>query len=533
MSFNQLSPKPGWAQPGPKQAIPQHGLPTYGSGYFAETQDTGESMSLMVRYSLTGNRTSRSAFSSFSHYPTSTELRGVPLFSDANVPASDPLDSSYWQMVPHGLPALAPFAHGGDPIWDHSLPGISSSLEYSQYIWDVHASALPQTSFRPGDALHHLSLPPMFESDLSTSSKLYASSGMLEAMALDDPEHPIWDASPAVRGEYEEPTYTKTEPGQTDDDKTVSPKLLKIRQTPTPSSSCESLHTSFLSDTHLHEQPDAMEPLPSVEVPLPSTAPKPRKQLPDAPTRGLRSLPYTNNTHRRPSPTDSDFSSSASGSFDRRPHPKARHVESESTSPSSPSPSPVPIKPPKPLPSHLRRPPRAREPVKLTDRKSKDEFLVKHKQQGMTYKEIRRLGGFIEAESTLRGRYRTLTKSREERVRKPEWSEKDLHLLETAVRLLAPPPPRPPAPTAPRSRNSNNNNHNNPNPNNTTTTTAAAAAEREPPVASAKVPWKKVADHMVQHGGSYRFGNSTCRKRWDELVRERRGRGGGRFWWGV
>jgi hypothetical protein len=67
--------------------------------------------------------------------------------------------------------------------------------------------------------------------------------------------------------------------------------------------------------------------------------------------------------------------------------------------------------------------------TKLTDRTAKDDFLVKHKQQGMTYKEIRRLGGFIEAESTLRGRYRTLTKSREARVRKPEWSEKDVSVI--------------------------------------------------------------------------------------------------------
>jgi len=34
------------------------------------------------------------------------------------------------------------------------------------------------------------------------------------------------------------------------------------------------------------------------------------------------------------------------------------------------------------------------------------------------------------------------------------------------------------------------------------------------------VPWKKVAEYIVTHGGSYHFGNSTCRKRWDELVRE-------------
>jgi hypothetical protein len=29
-----------------------------------------------------------------------------------------------------------------------------------------------------------------------------------------------------------------------------------------------------------------------------------------------------------------------------------------------------------------------------------------------------------------------------------------------------------------------------------------------------------VAEYIVEHGGSYHFGNSTCRKRWDELVRE-------------
>jgi hypothetical protein len=46
----------------------------------------------------------------------------------------------------------------------------------------------------------------------------------------------------------------------------------------------------------------------------------------------------------------------------------------------------------------------------------------------MTYKEIRRKGGFIEAESTLRGRFRTLTKHRDARVRKPEWTENDVSL---------------------------------------------------------------------------------------------------------
>lgn len=65
----------------------------------------------------------------------------------------------------------------------------------------------------------------------------------------------------------------------------------------------------------------------------------------------------------------------------------------------------------------------------LPTRSEKDEFLVKHKQAGMTYREIRKKGGFTEAESTLRGRFRTLTKPKEARVRKPEFQEIDVSSL--------------------------------------------------------------------------------------------------------
>lgn len=37
-------------------------------------------------------------------------------------------------------------------------------------------------------------------------------------------------------------------------------------------------------------------------------------------------------------------------------------------------------------------------------------------------------------------------------------------------------------------------------------------------IVSAKIPWKEVAKYIVKHGGSYHFGNATCRKRWDDLV---------------
>lgn len=57
---------------------------------------------------------------------------------------------------------------------------------------------------------------------------------------------------------------------------------------------------------------------------------------------------------------------------------------------------------------------------------AKNALLIQWKEQGMSYKDIKAHGGFEEAESTLRGRYRTLTKPREARVRRPEWSARDV-----------------------------------------------------------------------------------------------------------
>lgn len=56
----------------------------------------------------------------------------------------------------------------------------------------------------------------------------------------------------------------------------------------------------------------------------------------------------------------------------------------------------------------------------------RDAFLVQSKLAGMSYKQIKEKGQFSEAESTLRGRFRTLTKHKEHRVRKPEWHEADV-----------------------------------------------------------------------------------------------------------
>ncbi|KAK2032472.1 hypothetical protein LX32DRAFT_661151 [Colletotrichum zoysiae] len=173
-------------------------------------------------------------------------------------------------------------------------------------------------------------------------------------------------------------------------------------------------------------------------------APRPRKELPD---------------HPRSSRTDD------SGNSSRRPgSPSRKHLPTAHKAELRP-------KQPKPCPTQP-------SPVELAERSAKDEYLLKAKQDGLTYREIRVKGNFTEAESTLRGRYRTLTKSKEARVRKPEWTDKDIHLLQRAVRKFA--------------------KGNDPS--------------------STKIPWKQVAEYIQRNGGSYLFGNATCRKKWDELV---------------
>ncbi|RAR00547.1 5',5'''-P-1,P-4-tetraphosphate phosphorylase 2 [Stemphylium lycopersici] len=63
-----------------------------------------------------------------------------------------------------------------------------------------------------------------------------------------------------------------------------------------------------------------------------------------------------------------------------------------------------------------------------------DRLLVEGKKKGETYKEIKmKMVGEKPAESTLRGRYRSLTKARKDRVRKPVWTKIDIKLLNETV----------------------------------------------------------------------------------------------------
>ncbi|KAL6787968.1 hypothetical protein J3E68DRAFT_445148 [Trichoderma sp. SZMC 28012] len=111
------------------------------------------------------------------------------------------------------------------------------------------------------------------------------------------------------------------------------------------------------------------------------------------------------------------------------------------------------------------------------ERAEKDLFLIESRRQNISYKDIKRLGNFSEAESTLRGRYRTLTKDKKNRVRDPKWTDIDIHLLKEAVRVLG----------------------------------HGLHPDR------AKLSWMAVSRYITNHGGSYEFGFSTCHRRWLQL----------------
>jgi len=218
---------------------------------------------------------------------------------------------------------------------------------------------------------------------------------------------------------------------------TVSPKMLKLNPTPTPpSSSSESVHTSFLSFGPAETPQDAYEaPMSAPAHPqLGGSDCKPRKLLPDRP----RWIPILPSDAARPVPAGAQ-SPGRNRSLSQKPvgH-KADKLKGKRAATDSHYGDSSAVAAPQ---SEF-----AAQDADASfeeERIRKDTFLVQNKRAGMTYKEIRLKGGFIEAESTLRGRFRTLTKNKEQRVRKPEWEEKDVSGLSPGRHIPAPPPSRP------------------------------------------------------------------------------------------
>ncbi|KAJ5054712.1 uncharacterized protein L3040_000978 [Drepanopeziza brunnea f. sp. 'multigermtubi'] len=281
---------------------------------------------------------------------------------------------------------------------------------------------------------------------------------------------------------------------------TISPKMLTLNVSTPSLSSSSSRRGSVMalsdSSSAFNLEDDlgnfsGPEPLPVVEPQQPVR--RPRHMLPDSVLSSRRVVPVvpsndfvskknnkkrpmkesrpSNNSRRKsslstrstPVSTQSQPPPQASSSTSKtsRPHVALKRVEPKPVDPETLSLSAAAVQ-------------------AMHQRDSKDDFLVRSKLAGMSYKDIRRKGKFTEAESTLRGRFRTLTKHKAARVRKPEWSDNDIRLLQKGVRKYG------------------------------------QGLDSSTP----KIPWKLVADYIADHGGSYHFGNATCRKRWDELQDE-------------
>jgi hypothetical protein len=140
-------------------------------------------------------------------------------------------------------------------------------------------------------------------------------------------------------------------------------------------------------------------------------------------------------------------------------------------------------------------------------RNTRDEYLQDARRRGLSYKEIKRRGGFTEAESTLRGRIRILSKPKEMRVRKPQWNRSDVsyHIWtavysyltqQSQIMILVDAVERFSEPSqGSSSRKTNVRQRSN----------------------GGKLPWKKVAEWMFSHGSSYPFAGATCAKKWEQM----------------
>ena len=205
---------------------------------------------------------------------------------------------------------------------------------------------------------------------------------------------------------------------------TISPAQLRKVVTPTPNSSSESVHTALQTSDNPDSTSSNFDRL-RRRSPLPSkhqSGKKSRRELPTKPTKPRRG-------HLDTSADRVAFRAPQSSSrhHDTSPQPKLAPLRPKPEKPFVP-----PVAVPAPIGSSSGS--AGMFPGQVPNRWSdKDDFLVRSKEAGMTYREIRKQGNFKEAESTLRGRYRTLTKSKEARVRKPEWQDKDVSSIQSLL----------------------------------------------------------------------------------------------------
>ncbi|KAK0639505.1 hypothetical protein B0T16DRAFT_463172 [Cercophora newfieldiana] len=448
------------------------------------------SMPLMSNYN--NNPNTDNGFGSFSSSGTADMLEGMVLSNDPN--------RSDWMTLPHGLPNLRSFSDNTLVDLSDSMPArIQNQTQTVRSPWkhrDQHTLRAPGVSPK----LLRIQPTPVPSPSASTDSIV---SQHLKASQEAEMAALYNSAPPTATGEKvkgKSPNKTPSQKARTKlpdkprsnlhpNETPVLKSNISIKSQPKGPSSQTKKASNTRKPTSRHRER--------------SPSPKPHSSAPATKRRqtqhSLRAQPAVDYTISSPSPESIHAATP-------QPKPQPHGPPTPSLTPSSSQKGTKEAK--KPKKQEEKKPTVADSSDDFSDddddddaacgifrtRAEADKFLVESRELGMTYKDIRAKGGFTEAESTLRGRYRTLTKSREERVRKPGWSETDIRLLEEGVRMLS----RPAVGAYSRYGTS-------------------VQGVTEDQLENAKIPWKQVAEYIARNGGTYHFGNSTCRKRWDEL----------------
>ncbi|KAJ4362207.1 hypothetical protein N0V95_001451 [Ascochyta clinopodiicola] len=138
-------------------------------------------------------------------------------------------------------------------------------------------------------------------------------------------------------------------------------------------------------------------------------------------------------------------------------------------------------------------------------RASDDEILLRMKQDGYTYRDIRKALLRKVAESTLRGRYRSLTKPRKMRVRAPKWTEIDVSVAESSSRVLL----------LTRLQIMLLKHYVQEEFDKLDVTHPCLETKQKPD----KIPWMKIVETIATSGGTYKYGAATAKKKWVEVTR--------------
>jgi hypothetical protein len=236
---------------------------------------------------------------------------------------------------------------------------------------------------------------------------------------------------------------------------TISPKELTLNVSSALSSSSGSSQGAMMGlsgpstiASGSEESSDHSGPATLAVVEPPPRPHKPRQILPNSVPTSRRIVPvlpsndFASNEKTKKRPTKV----AKSGNNNRRKSsplptstPSTKHLSSWRAGVAAPRPKKIEPKPvtPEPEPPRTSLPQLSATAQAIHHRDAKDDFLIRSKLAGMSYKEIRRQGKFSEAESTLRGRFRNLTKHKAARVRKPEWDDNDVSHVCFLVRELA------------------------------------------------------------------------------------------------